>query len=152
MRSASLIATIAVLGLLVTSPAIPAGPDKCVLEGTNLSCGDQKATRADYFRRFSNPQTTKDLIGMLEKFPLFEDGKQRESYRRSLERIWRAVTRHGREQKRRYLRRQLTGEAYKKVEADFEQARKSYEAGINLYRNHILKPEGSIDRPAKPSG
>lgn len=152
MHSKPVVTTMAVLALFVAPPADSAEPGKCVLEGANLSCGNRTATRADYYRRFSNPETTKDLNGMLEKFPLFKDGKEREAYRRSLERIWRAVTRHGREQKRRYLRRRLSKEQYLKVEADFEQARKSYDAGINLYRHHIWKPKGSVDRPAKPSG
>jgi len=132
--------------LLATTAAISAETEKCVLDGIKLDCGDRKATRADYFRRFSNPATTNDLTGMLEKFPLFENGEQREAYRRSLERVWRAVTRHGREQKRRYRRRQLSNEVYLQVEADFEQARKSYDAGINLYRHHIWMQK----KPPKP--
>ncbi|MGI9357459.1 MAG: hypothetical protein ACR2PF_20160 [Rhizobiaceae bacterium] len=146
VRNTAIFAAITTLAVSATFPTSSAGMEKCVLEGTNLTCGDRKATRADYFQRFSNPETTTDLVGMLDRFPLFENGKQRESYRRSLERVWRAVTRHGREQKRRYRRRQLSNEAYKQVEANFEQARKSYDAGINLYRHHIWMQK----KPPKP--
>lgn len=147
MKIRHLLLAIAVAGFALPFP-IAAQDNKCSLKNISLSCGPSKATRADLFRAFSNPETTQDLQALVDKVPLFENGKQQEAYRRSMERIWRAVTRHGREERRRYRRGRLTDEAYLKVEADFAQARLSYDAAINLYRHHIWMQK---DR-SKPSG
>ena len=123
--------TITIAILASTSIANAAG---CSLDGVTLNCTANGKSAKDIMQTFASEDTRKALGAPLSEKPRFEKNGSLEKYRRSMERNWRTITRHARQQQRNRNRGRISEIKFQAFSKKFHEAEKSYGVALNFYR------------------
>jgi len=129
------------IGLLVIpGPSFAqAAQPACALSGVVLDCsgGKRKPRMADIAAAFSSQQTRDLLANPHKELERFTTRKSRETFRKSIEKSWRAINRYDRVSRKALKRKRITDEEYLARVAQHKEAQKTYDAAYWFYKSLI---------------
>lgn len=124
-RWVSIAAMLTVVAAASTGQVRAAG---CKLQEVQLDCG--AGSNASMLEAFAAPQTREFLEKPLDYLTNFSRPADLETFRKSVETVWRAANRQERVQRRKMRRRQISA-------AEFEEWSKIYDDGLKNYRSAL---------------
>ena len=107
----------------------------CVLEGVTLSCPGENDS--DVLAAFATTDTRALLSDPAAQLERFEKPFDMETFRRSLEAVWKQVNRAERRERRRMRQGKISAETFEAWAQDYRSAEANYAAGLNFYRNLV---------------
>ena len=109
----------------------------CTIKDVVLVCASSTRDRAEIMDAMADPRSLQNITKAKEENLLFPRARDRETFRKSLERNRAAALRHGRRLARQHRRGRLSVEEYQEVRSKLEAGLVLYRAGLDLYRQQV---------------
>lgn len=106
----------------------------CIIEDAQFKCGDGELQGEALLAAFADAETRSYLQALRYGGGIYKSRQEREVFRKSLERINRALGKTVRTALRQRKRRRITEEEFEALKVQYAASRETYESAINLYR------------------
>ncbi len=124
-----------IFGASFTAPTAEAGLyATCSIRNALLHCGADLKKGQFIMNTLGHPSTLKMLENAGKNGLIYSNGKEREAFRKSLEANRAAMKKYADKSWQQYRRRKMSAGDYEKIRAQYNNAMKSYQAAMDLYR------------------